>query len=325
VLTLAWTVIGQFSLLDLGLSRALTQVLAERMGRGDTRDVPALVWSALAVMLAAGIVAAVALAFAAGPLARVSLPRSADLHAEVEQSIRWLALALPFVVVTAGFRAVLEAAQRFALINALRVPLGVLTFAGPMLALPFSRSLVPAIAVLAVGRVLLAVAHLVVCARVFPTLRTPGAITAPLVRSLMVNGGWMTVSNVLHPLLATADRFVIGALISARAVAVLHDAARDRVEDAAVHGRAAPRPLSGGRGHVRAAARARGRAVRPRIASDLLLPIPVTLVLVLFARAGLASGSGRSSRPRARVSSARSCWRSSSTRSGSPATRSCRR
>ena len=35
VLTLAWMVIGYFSLFDLGLGRALTQVVAENASRGD--------------------------------------------------------------------------------------------------------------------------------------------------------------------------------------------------------------------------------------------------------------------------------------------------
>ncbi|MBV8232788.1 MAG: oligosaccharide flippase family protein, partial [Planctomycetaceae bacterium] len=34
VLTLAWMVLGYFSLLDLGLGRALTKLVAERLGLG---------------------------------------------------------------------------------------------------------------------------------------------------------------------------------------------------------------------------------------------------------------------------------------------------
>ena len=107
----------------------------------------------------------------------------------------------------------LEANQRFGLVNALRVPYGLLTFLGPLAALPFSRSLVPAVSVLTAGRVILFVAHLVACVRVAPTLATVSWNRA-FVRPLVTFGGWMTVSNVIAPLMNTLDRFIIGAAMS---------------------------------------------------------------------------------------------------------------
>src|SRR5678816_296216 len=50
VLTLIWLVVGYFSIFDLGLGGALTQVLAERLGRDEHESIPPLVWTALGVM-----------------------------------------------------------------------------------------------------------------------------------------------------------------------------------------------------------------------------------------------------------------------------------
>src|SRR6266403_2213612 len=44
VLTLAWALIGYASLFDLGLGRALTQLVARKMGAGQDHEVPTLVW-----------------------------------------------------------------------------------------------------------------------------------------------------------------------------------------------------------------------------------------------------------------------------------------
>src|SRR6266851_1323155 len=74
------------------------------------------------------------------------------LQPEMLQSFRLLGISLPFVITTAVLRGLLEAHQRFGLINALRVPLGVFTFAGPLLVLPFSKSLVPVVGMLVAGR-----------------------------------------------------------------------------------------------------------------------------------------------------------------------------
>ena len=43
VLTLAWILLGYFSLFDLGLGRALTKMVAEQLGLGQERDIPGLV------------------------------------------------------------------------------------------------------------------------------------------------------------------------------------------------------------------------------------------------------------------------------------------
>src|SRR5215471_7527755 len=47
VLTLAWALIGYASLFDLGLGRALTQLVARKLGAGDEAEIPSLVWTSL--------------------------------------------------------------------------------------------------------------------------------------------------------------------------------------------------------------------------------------------------------------------------------------
>src|ERR1700731_2607195 len=47
VLTLAWALIGYASLFDLGLGRALTQLVARKLGAGEDREVPSLAWTSL--------------------------------------------------------------------------------------------------------------------------------------------------------------------------------------------------------------------------------------------------------------------------------------
>jgi O-antigen/teichoic acid export membrane protein len=141
------------------------------------------------------------------------------LQRETLQSFRLLGFSIPFVITTAGLRGLLEAHQRFGLINALRVPMGVFTFAGPLLVLPFSKSVVPVVATLVAGRIAAWAAHMLVCVRVLPELRRTIAWERSALGPLLRFGGWMTVTNVVSPLLVTLDRFLIGALVSVTAVA----------------------------------------------------------------------------------------------------------
>ena len=62
LLTIIWTVVGYFSLFDLGLGAALTRMVADRLGTGKNDEIPPLVWTSLALMLGLSILGAGVLA-----------------------------------------------------------------------------------------------------------------------------------------------------------------------------------------------------------------------------------------------------------------------
>jgi O-antigen/teichoic acid export membrane protein len=219
VLTLAWVLIGYASLFDLGLGRALTQLVARKLGAGEGREIPSLAWTSLLLMLLLGFVGTASILLISPWLAGRGLNVPAALQKETLQSFRLLGLSIPFVITTAGLRGLLEAHQRFGLVNSLRIPMGVLTFAGPLFVLPFSRSVVAVVATLVGGRIVVWAAHLLVCLRVMPGLRRSIACERAALGSLLRFGGWMTVTNIVGPLITYLDRFIIGSMISVRAVA----------------------------------------------------------------------------------------------------------
>jgi O-antigen/teichoic acid export membrane protein len=219
VLTLVWALIGYATLFDLGLGRALTQLVATKLGSGDDHEIPRLVWTSLLLMLLLGLVGAVVVILSTPWLVNRALHVPVMLRHEMLYSLYLLGLSIPAVISTAGLRGLLEAHQRFGLTNILRIPLGIFAYASPLLVLPFSKSLFPVVAVLVAGRVLAWVAHLVLCLKVVPTLRLGVFWNRAAVGPLLRFGSWMTVTNVVGPLMITLDRFVIGALLSVTAVA----------------------------------------------------------------------------------------------------------
>jgi len=101
----------------------------------------------------------------------------------------------------------------------LRVPFTLFLFLGPLMVLPFSQSLVYIVAILLGARWIVCAFHLLFCARLVPELYGTFRIRITDVGSLLSFGGWVTVSNIVGPLLVYVDRFVIGTLISMAAVA----------------------------------------------------------------------------------------------------------
>jgi O-antigen/teichoic acid export membrane protein len=219
VLTLAWATIGYFGLVDLGLGRALTHAVATRLGSDRETELVSIGWTALTLMFLLGAAGAVALATATPWLVTDLLKIPPALRAESARSFYLLALSLPIVVSTAGFRGIIEAHQHFGLATALRIPLAVFSYAGPLAALPFTNRLDVVVAVLVLGRVLTWAAHLALCIKRYPFLRHRMAIRREVVRPLLRVGGWMTVSSVVSPLMTYFDRFFIGALLPVAAVA----------------------------------------------------------------------------------------------------------
>jgi len=219
VLSLTWAVIGYASLFDLGLGRALTQLVASKIGAGEEHEVPTLAWTSLLLMTLLGVIGAAALVALSPWLVRSAMHVPPGLQRETLYSFYLLGLSIPAVISTAGLRGLLEAHQRFGMINAMRIPMGLFSFVGPLFVLPFSNNLFPVVAVLMFGRLVAWAAHMMLCLWVVPGLRLHVAWSRAAVRPLLRFGGWMTVTNVVGPLMVTFDRFLIGALVSVSAVA----------------------------------------------------------------------------------------------------------
>ena len=219
VLTLAWALVGYAGLFDLGLGRALTQQVAEKLGNGQSDEIPGLIWTSLLLMLILGLVGMLTLGLASPWLVQRVLRIPQDLQLEAVRAFYLLALAIPVVASTAALRGILEAQQRFDLTSVVRTAMGVLTLAGPLLVIPFSKNLVAVMGVLLGARFVGWLATLWLCFYVMPELGGRVVLQISAAKSLIRFGGWMTVTNIVGPLMSYMDRFIIGAMISVAAVA----------------------------------------------------------------------------------------------------------
>src|SRR6266446_7072821 len=120
LLALMWAIIGYFSLVDLGLGRATTKFVAEALARKDTQRAHHVAGFTAAAQTALGALGGAILAVATPWLVTGVLGVPADLRVEAAHAFRWLALSVPFVVLSLNLRAVLEGAQRFDLVNLIR-------------------------------------------------------------------------------------------------------------------------------------------------------------------------------------------------------------
>lgn len=219
LLNLAWIIIGYFSLFDLGLGRALTKLVAERLESARRDEIPDIFRTTIVLMLIASSIGGGIAAALTPWFVRSVLHLQGELRHEGIQSFLILAAAIPWVVVTAGLRGYLEAFQRFDLVTAVRVPMSVFSYVGPLLVLPFYQSLTPVVVVLMAGRVIGTIVHFGLCLKLSPELLQTWKISFANIGELFRFGGWLTVSAIVGPFMIYMDRFLIGAYLSVTAVA----------------------------------------------------------------------------------------------------------
>ena len=208
--TLAWAAVSAFAAFDLGIGRATSFLVADRTARGATSEIPSLLAAAgWTVWLVAGPVAIVGVALAPW-LVRHALDIPPALHAEATTVVRLIAVSLPIVIHGIIQRSAFEGVQRFAFVNALRIPLGVVTWGGPWVASFWTTDLRVLVGVIVGGRVLYWVAQGIV---IGPRLARPAF------GALFRAGGWMTLSGVVAPIVHTADRALVPLLVPIATVA----------------------------------------------------------------------------------------------------------
>jgi O-antigen/teichoic acid export membrane protein len=215
--SIAWIVVGYFSVLDLGIGRALTHAVAGRLAKGDEVELGDLIGTGLGALLILGVVTGAGLAATSSWIVHSVIDLAPGLRAEGVRALLILGAAVPFVLLTAGLRGILEAHGRFRVVNIVQMPTGALLYAVPVVVARVSPSLVSVLLSMALVRVFSCGAFLAACAWTVRGFRRLEFNTEAL-RGMMRFGGWMTVTNVASPIMVNMDRLFIGSLLSVGAV-----------------------------------------------------------------------------------------------------------
>lgn len=292
MLTLGWTLIGYFSIFDLGLGRALTRHVSDCLGRQEPDAIPWSFWSSFAFMLCLGVLVAGGCAAVAPFVGESFLKAPGELKAQIPPALLIIAISVPLVTASAVCRGLLEAYHCFAALSAVRIAAGVFSFLGPLFALRFGRDLWILLSVLMIARLLTLVAYFLMSLQVLPHTAEKARPSWSAVSRLLRFGGWMTVSNVVSPVMTYLDRFMVGALLSVGAVAYYATPSEALTKflliPSAVTGVLFPALT-----RMLASEPQRAAALyRRSIESVLLTLLPLCVLAVLFARQGLTTWLG---------------------------------
>jgi O-antigen/teichoic acid export membrane protein len=212
IFTLALSLIGMFGVFDFGFGRALTRLIADRVATGAEAASPVV--TGIAVLMGLGVAGGLVMAWLARFYTETALHLPPALAHEVLLSLYVLCASAPLVILNGALWGVLSAFQRFAPANLLNVPILAMYYLGPLLMLHFIDSLVAVMAVLVACRLVMTIGYAAICLDAMPSLRQ-GRLSWRAVLPVIRFGGWMTISNLIWPILLYMDRFAIAAMLSA--------------------------------------------------------------------------------------------------------------
>lgn len=217
VLAVAWLLLGYFGLFDLGLGRATAQRIAALGDAGPAQMAP-IFWTALAMNASLGIVGGLIIWPVAIYFFGHFFTVDAVLRPELEVAIPWLTLAVPIATISGVFSGALQGRAKFLELNMVSVLTAVLTQLIPLsvawLHGPDLAWIVPAVVVSRVVTILL----LFYRCRIHIFHNSVPMISRVHAKGLLQFGGWVTVTSLVGPMMVILDRFVIGAMLGAKAV-----------------------------------------------------------------------------------------------------------
>ena len=227
VFSLILILVGYFSLLDLGVSRALTRRMAVAFEREDCSEPSIVFASALGLLLAlAGFLIIVLSASSSFISGLVTDDYAGNLYREVRQCFGLVAIGIPAIFIYAAAKGTLESLGRFSIINKWKMTEGILNFLGPLCILQVQNSLIAVTVFVVCQKYTVALIFFREAAKRGNLDLTISKIDFAEIRQLVGFGAWVSVSNSVSPLMANLDRVLVGVMTSPTSLAIystVHD------------------------------------------------------------------------------------------------------
>lgn len=216
VLSIVWLLLGYFGFLDMGLSRASANALAKLRDAPD-QERSRVFSSSLYLNLGLGVIGGGLIFVAGGYLFRTQFNLTEALWAELAQGMPWVACMLPLALASGVAFGALESRERFLAVNLLQMTGSAAGQIVPALCAVFiSPSLewvIPAAFLIRLLTTVQVFWHLRRVDRLRLTRYDRGQGGA-----LFKYGAWVSVTNIVGPILTSLDQFVIGSKLGPAAV-----------------------------------------------------------------------------------------------------------
>jgi O-antigen/teichoic acid export membrane protein len=214
ILSIAWTMLAYFAFFDMGLGRGTTKYFAEALKSGSMEKLGSIIWVSMSLNVVLGVAGLASLVLFAPVLAADILKTPEAMLPEAVRAFTILAFSIPMVTMMAVLRGVIEAAERFDMSNLLKVLSNSLIFLIPIVCVLMGTSLETLFFWMVMSRLVSMLAFFWAVIRLFPDHIGNFRFKRSLASQLLRYGGWVTLSNMLNPIISYGERVLIPAMLS---------------------------------------------------------------------------------------------------------------
>jgi len=166
------------------------------------------------MLLTFGVLMASTFVVLAAPIAAHLSAGDSGISVHMRQALICLAPVIPLTSVSSGFRGYLEARGDFFLINAVRAPVGALTFLVPAVVAMVYPDLSIIVLSIVVCRLVAVVGLAAACQYRLPGWWSADGLHFVTALDILKVGGWLASANLLGWLIGQSDRFIIAGRIA---------------------------------------------------------------------------------------------------------------
>lgn len=213
VFILIFSILGFSSLFDAGITRAVIRKIAISNNREDEGIV---MGTSLSIVTLLGCIAAVALILLSSDVTFL-LNVNENLRLDTNYSIEIIACTIPAFLTGMTAFGYLEGKQRFYELNIYRIITGIGIAIFPIVGVYINPTLTNAVLGLFIARVLVSIIAIIICIKRIGVCHIHFSVKE--LKSMLRYGGWITVSNIISPLMVYTDKFILSNMLGAKTAA----------------------------------------------------------------------------------------------------------
>lgn len=216
--SLAWVVLGYMAILDFGVSRAATKFVSEHLSREDLGSVERVCRTAITSNLVLGVAGGAAVLVLTPWLAGRIFHLAGGLQSEARGVFVALALSVPILLMQSVIRSILASYQKFGWISGLNSAAITLQWGGACVLALLGFRVGPIVIACVIMRAATTVGYAIVLSRIDRQFVGLDFSDFDELWRLLRFGGWVTISQLMTPVLLYLDRILVASLISLTAM-----------------------------------------------------------------------------------------------------------
>ena len=204
VFTLIYALLGFASLLDMGISRALVRAIS--ISRYDLHCVKSYLLTASVTVVIIGSFFGVSLYLGREVVATFLNVTDSNFDSVVT-SLSLASIAIPLLLLSLVWQSFLEGVERFQELSIIKIIMNTLISLFPLIAIMVEQSIVYAVLGVLVARFISLLVFYAYTSREFKDINSV-IFDVDKLKTLSKFGGWLTVSNIISPMMNYFDRFL---------------------------------------------------------------------------------------------------------------------